>query len=657
MLNSFTAVSALRANAVALNTVANNIANANTPGYHKQSVLMTELPPNLVSNLQVGTGVKVQSIRRSYSELTERALTSNTAELAASDARLATLNQIESVFTPGPGSLTDRTQKFFDELERLSANPGDVTQRGIVLRGAEALTDELHSSLSQLGSIKSSLRTEAEQLVRDLNSKADEIASLNKQIRIAEGGGANANDLRDRRDQLTNELAGIVDAELSTSGGGRGSVLLADRTLLIGEKSVNLGIATSPEGDTILVNSASGEQVSLTGGRLAGLFQSINEIVPEFENQLNEFSNGLIHQFNQTHATGVGASGPFEQLFGGRAVGDVTAPLAETATDFPIAAGELTVTVTDAATGERRNTRLTIDPKTQSLDDVAALLNGVDHLEATVNSTSRKITLRAETGFGFDFTGQLETTPDLTAVTGTSLPQLAGRYNGTANDTFAFTVVGTGNVGVTDGLSVEVRNGNGDLLNTLDLGSTYAPGTEVEVSDGVRVSFGAGTLAAGDTFDASAIANSDTTGVLSALGLNEFFNGVSASDIEVDGALLNDPRRLAAARSTRPGDNDNVDRLISLRDEKLLRDGTRAFEGFLTETLGNIGDQVRDASLESDSLKASQQRITAEREAYSGIDPNEELVDLLKYQRAFEAASKTLSVMDELMRTTLDIVR
>ena len=75
---------------------------------------------------------------------------------------------------------------------------------------------------------------------------------------------------------------------------------------------VNLGIATSPEGDTILVNSASGEQVSLTGGRLAGLFQSINEIVPEFENQLNEFSNGLIHQFNQTHATGVGASGPFE---------------------------------------------------------------------------------------------------------------------------------------------------------------------------------------------------------------------------------------------------------------------------------------------------------------------------------------------------------
>ncbi|MCA9154149.1 MAG: hypothetical protein KDA38_05155 [Planctomycetales bacterium] len=155
----------------------------------------------------------------------------------------------------------------------------------------------------------------------------------------------------------------------------------------------------------------------------------------------------------------------------------------------------------------------------------------------------------------------------------------------------------------------------------------------------------------------SAIANSDTTGVLSALGLNEFFNGVSASDIEVDGALLNDPRRLAAARSTRPGDNDNVDRLISLRDEKLLRDGTRAFEGFLTETLGNIGDQVRDASLESDSLKASQQRITAEREAYSGIDPNEELVDLLKYQRAFEAASKTLSVMDELMRTTLDIVR
>ncbi|MCA9222866.1 MAG: flagellar hook-associated protein FlgK [Planctomycetales bacterium] len=657
MLNSFTAVSALRANAVALNTVANNIANANTPGYHKQSVLMTELPPNLVSNLQVGTGVKVQSIRRSYSELTERALTTNASELAASDARLATLNQIESVFTPGPGSLTDRTQKFFDELERLSANPGDVTQRGIVLRGAEALTDELHSSLSQLGSIKSSLRTEAEQLVRDLNSKADEIASLNKQIRIAEGGGANANDLRDRRDQLTNELAGIVDAELSTSGGGRGSVLLADRTLLIGEKSVNLGIATSPEGDTILVNSASGEQVSLTGGRLAGLFQSINEIVPEFENQLNEFSNGLIHQFNQTHATGVGASGPFEQLFGGRAVGDVTAPLAETATDFPIAAGELTVTVTDAATGERRNTRLTIDPKTQSLDDVAALLNGVDHLEATVNSTSRKITLRAETGFGFDFTGQLETTPDLTAVTGTSLPQLAGRYNGTANDTFAFTVVGTGNVGVTDGLSVEVRNGNGDLLNTLDLGSTYAPGTEVEVSDGVRVSFGAGTLAAGDTFDASAIANSDTTGVLSALGLNEFFNGVSASDIEVDGALLNDPRRLAAARSTRPGDNDNVDRLISLRDEKLLRDGTRAFEGFLTETLGNIGDQVRDASLESDSLKAAQQRITAEREAYSGIDPNEELVDLLKYQRAFEAASKTLSVMDELMRTTLDIVR
>jgi flagellar hook-associated protein FlgK len=316
----------------------------------------------------------------------------------------------------------------------------------------------------------------------------------------------------------------------------------------------------------------------------------------------------------------------------------------------------LYVSVTQNSSGQRPTTRIAIDPATQSLQDIATALSAVGHIQAVVNTQTNTLSILAESGYSFDFAGRLDTSFDVSSFTGSAAPALSGAYIGAANDGFQFTVVGTGTVGVTPGLTVEVRNAAGQLVNSLNVGAGYEAGTALAVADGVSFSLGAGTLNDGDVFTSPMVAEPDTSGLLVALGLNTFFSGTSAGDIQVNEALLDNPSLLATSRSGESGDITNLNNLLALRDSPLLAAGTQTFEEYLNDMTVRSGSMVGQQTVVSENLENLGTRLQDDWLSFSGVDPNEELVSMIQYQRAFQAASQYLAAVNETLDSLFRIL-
>ena len=145
------------------------------------------------------------------------------------------------------------------------------------------------------------------------------------------------------------------------------------------------------------------------------------------------------------------------------------------------------------------------------------------NLSASVNASTNTLDITAASGYGFDFAGRLPSAP--TNATGGISAELSGSYTGSTNDTYTYSVSGAGTVGQTAGLSLNVYNGNQQLLGSFNIGSGYTPGTALTAVNGVTVSVAAGDVSSTASFQVPVTANPDTGNVLTSLGLNTLFTG------------------------------------------------------------------------------------------------------------------------------------
>jgi flagellar hook-associated protein 1 FlgK len=203
---------------------------------------------------------------------------------------------------------------------------------------------------------------------------------------------------------------------------------------------------------------------------------------------------------------------------------------------------------------------------------------------------------------------------------------------------------------------VEVWTPRGDVAV---IGNGYEPGEPIAVADGITVSFGAGVVSAtqGQAFAVDALADSDSTDVLVALGLNSFFLGSSAADMTVNPDITGNPERLAAGISAAASDAGNLSRLASLREVDLdALDGT-SIEDFWSNLVGDVGFDVAAAQTTLGSQESLLAQLQAERESISGVNIDEEMVDLMRFQQSYEAAARFLSVAQEMTDTLINLGR
>lgn len=234
-----------------------------------------------------------------------------------------------------------------------------------------------------------------------------------------------------------------------------------------------------------------------------------------------------------------------------------------------------------------------------------------------------------------------------------------GTYNGATNQQFVFQPESDGSIGQTDDLRVRVFDGNGNLVTTVNVGRGYEPGKPVDLGNGIKVAFGPGSLSAtdGQVFELDALADSDTSDLLVATGMNAFFLGSSAADIEVNPDLLANPDSLAAGIGTAEGDAGNLARMLGLRTRDLEDLGANSIEDFYADIVGDVGFAAAAATsgLEAESRLMSQ--LEAERESLSGVNMDEEMVDMLRFQQSYDAAARFISVVQQMTDTLINLGR
>lgn len=648
------ATSGIGAAQAALDVVGNNIANAATEGYHRQRV---ELAPAAVQSgaLVTGSGVDVLGVKQLIDGLLEREILAQESTYAKISQELSVLSSVEAMlgeFSAGTG-LNETMDAFFQSFEDLSANPLDNVSRNATVNTAETLAAEFRRLGEALDDLEDQIVLQAGNTVENINALTDEIAVLNEKIHTAEVSGNSVENLRDHRDQLISNLAEMVGVTTQERDFGVVDVYIGGSAIVTGALSMDLSVQLNADqtyGVSLLESQASG--LNVDGGALGGMLALANELLVNVQDSLNTLAGEIITAVNRIHVQGLGMDGSFSELTGGALADDLTEN-SDVITD-----GTFYIRVTNTSTGQVERHAIDVDVSgspPDTLTSIAAKIDALDGLTAVVESNRLHIT--ADLDYAFDFIPAILSDPTTSNLTASSPPtvELWGIYTGQENDTFTFTVTGSGSVG-NGQLRIEMTDKAGTLVRTFGIGGDYAAGDTIELSDGIKISLGVGDLNVGDSFEAEVFANTDTSGLLAAAGMNTFFTGTSAADMYLSSDVAEDPSRIATAFGSDLTDNNTILALAAVRD--LAMDGLNGmtannyYQGLVTD----LGQQISLKQSREDNIEAMLQNLDTQRAEVSGVDINEEAAQMLIFQQMFQAMAQYMGTLREALATLMNIL-
>jgi len=361
----------------------------------------------------------------------------------------------------------------------------------------------------------------------------------------------------------------------------------------------------------------------------------------------NPDKNGTL---GSAHASlGTGLDGPYNLTDGDTL--DLTGPVGSfsitlSATDFV----EMT-----QSTADKLATVLNADSNMQA-NGLRAVVSG-DRLFLQTAATGTAASLTVDGGTAL---GALGLTP-ATTVSGSQTSvdiTIGGAYTGQENGFFRFVPRSDGTVGTTPGLEVDVLTETGQLVATLDLGDSYQPGTMIEVGKGITASFGFGQLSASqnDQAQLELILDSDTSDVLAAFGLNSFFTGTSSLDIAIRQDLEEDPTLIAAGTTGSAGDNTTLLAMLSLQGSGVVGLGGETLGDFYGDVVSDVGFEISTSSATRDVEEFLLQNLESRREQASGVNVDEELVDMVRFEQNFNAASRYIQVLNDLQQEIMSLI-
>jgi flagellar hook-associated protein 1 FlgK len=232
-----------------------------------------------------------------------------------------------------------------------------------------------------------------------------------------------------------------------------------------------------------------------------------------------------------------------------------------------------------------------------------------------------------------------------------------GRYTGDTNRTVYYQPLGDGVIGSTPGLQIQVVSEDGSPVAVLDVGEGYVPGTHLDVGDGLEISFAFGEVSATnrEVFKQDWIADSDSSDILAAFGVNSFFVGDGADSLGIATDIQENPSRLSYSSLGTTGDNGSLLKILSLQDTSSDAFGVSIPE-FYSQVVGDVGFNIastQSASAVADGLVSS---LDARRQEVSGVNVDEELVDMIRYEQSYSAAARYIQVIQQLQDTVLSLI-
>ncbi|WP_291517816.1 flagellar hook-associated protein FlgK [Acidovorax sp.] len=635
---------ALLANQVALQTAGHNIANVNTPGYSRQTVVLQTVQGQFTGGGYIGQGVDVQTILRNQSELLTRQAAQAGSVQASDSVRAERLRQLQEVFSGGTAGLGAAINDMMNALSDVVSSPTDITARNVVLTRMDETAARMRSSAERLNEIQYTVTEQLQSSITAVNSLATQIAAVNEQIARAKGNGQSPNDLLDQRDQLIRDMNQYVQVtQIPADDGTVGLFVGGSQPLVLGNTATQLSIGDASafpgSGQLKLFFNRPGapafeiDENVLGGGSVSGLLRFNNTDLSEGRNLLGRMAMGIGMVMNK------------QQQLGLTLDGQVGKPLFGLPTSMPGStngAGVGNVTFTDATNFSASDYEIRFT--TGTAGQVVRLSDG----QATAFTSAANLATLQIDGLQFNLT-----TP------GVPGERMLFKPFSTAAANVQSLVYSPRDLAAANPVNAAMGTSNG---GTLQLGSLKAtgepnppglvlppnanPAALPPILGGVQLRFNAGPPTTYDVLDRGtappttvAAAQPYVPGApISVNGWQITLKGSPKSgDTVVIGNALDPQYGDAYTRNA-----GNATALLGLRDVKMFDESTLS-DGYAS-AIAQVGTRTQSALFAaklSDTLASNLER---DRTAVSGVNLDEEAARLIQYQQAYQASAKMIQI-------------
>lgn len=599
----------------AITTAGHNISNANTEGYSRQRVQLKEFDPLYRPDLErperpgmIGQGIDVQSVERVRDEMLDNRITESQHSESYWETRSNYYTMIEQIYNePDDVSIRSNMDKFWQSWQELSVHPESQAARQAVVSRGDSLVDSITSKWENLMGVGNLLNSDIEATVRQVNEFANQIAAINGEIVRSRAMGDNPNDLLDRRDLLVDKLSKLANITTDRRDSDEFMVHLDGNILVQGNIARNFSLETvlDNNGYDKLVWSDTGDDAYVSGGKLGALIELRDSDIRSEIQSLNTMTMNFADLVNDVHRNAYGANNV-------------------TGLDF----------FTQRSFVENVNGNFDRDGDGQ-----------LDH------------------SYIFRFTGTTKLNPQeqigLEGVMTLSGPE--------GNVKVAYHPTDT-----VEAVINRINDANGEVKayldrnNNLVLKGTTAQAIEnpdfvirhVEDS-GFFLTGYSGILGASGEAGAYDYAQADAVNALNGAQFAVSPVNNPAGYIQINRAIKNDVLSVAAAFRDNSGNINNGDgraavEIAAIRNTKVMIGHERTLDDYFADSVTNVGLKGEQAETNLNSHTAMMNDLRNLRDSISGVNIDEELADIIKFQHGYNAAAKFVTVWDSLLDTVIN---
>ncbi len=305
------------ASKLAMNVVAHNIANANTPGFSRQRPELLTMPPIPITSLtqpaiplQIGTGVYVRDIKRVRDAFLDIQFRQTNNKYNYWDTITSNLHFVEQLFAePSEAGIRYLFDSFWSGIEEVITDPTNTAaKRGLVSR-ADELVQHMQDLYTRLEQLRVDIDNEIAQRTQQINGMVKRLADINAKVRTAVSLRYTPNDLLDERDRILDELSELADIYYYEDRAGQITLRLGNQIVLTGQDAIELRALERPYGKGFKEIFAGNSIVSINDGKLKSLFDLRDEVLVRYMNRLDEFALSLADEFNLVHQDGFNGDG------------------------------------------------------------------------------------------------------------------------------------------------------------------------------------------------------------------------------------------------------------------------------------------------------------------------------------------------------------
>jgi flagellar hook-associated protein 1 FlgK len=638
----------------AMDVTSHNIANANTEGYSRQRAVIQAAHPYMITSLnspvaaqQIGTGATVAKIEQFRDQFIDAKITKETSTLNYNSKADDLLKQIEAILNePGAATLRDQLDKYWASWETLSTDASNTALRRNLLEETDTLIEAFKEIDDQLTYLKGmpdncsqgSIENQVQDTVKEINHLGNLIASLNEQIGRSETNVNVANDLRDQRQYALEELAKLVNVDSFYNENDVLTVNVGSHTLIqdITFNELNM-VVKNGESSSSIAGSKNYPELSDNTDVASASLQYTGE---------NRNITLTVSQIAQAH-----------EQYSFLTFHPLTGPLS----DFGVTSGSFFV----------NGREFFLDADNTDMQGLAEMIDQANlNVNARINESGQLELKAAHTGTEYEITNSNGTSNLMTVMNlQTNKEAKDARFNfggqefvsskNTVTDaidgvTLYLREIGVANLdlrpivtsGKLKGL-LEVRDGTIDslLADMNKLAHTLATETNQIHRNGYGLDGETGRNFF--THFSSPDPNIPYKDYIKNMSVNDVIKSNVEKIAAADGTIEHPTDRLRTYNGD--GDGSIAIKVAQLKFENFFNEGKSNFNDFYNEIVTGVATTSSRYEREKEYSNSLMTQLDAKRAELSGVSLDEELANLIKFQHAYNAAAKVITITDEML--------